>query len=83
MLLLLWTLWWMPRSAYPLEMQRKSEKRKLFFSFSKLQAEPIQLNANDLWRTMGLSPSCTIRSLLWNAKTKPVEMGFRQKTPIS
>ena len=39
---LLWTLWWMPRPAYPVEMQRKA-KENPFSRLSKLQAEPIQL----------------------------------------
>ena len=45
----------------PVEMQRKAKEKALFSRLSKLQAEPIQLNANDLWRTMGLSPSRTIK----------------------
>ena len=62
----------------PVEMQRKAKENALFSRLSKLQAEPIQLMpmiCGEQWayrRRVRLS-------LLWNAKNKTVEMGFRQK----
>ena len=59
-------------------MQRKAKEKALFSRLSKLQAEPIQLMpmiCGEQWayrRRVRLS-------LLWNAKNKTVEMGFRQK----
>ncbi|MFC2363620.1 MAG: TRAM domain-containing protein, partial [Haemophilus parainfluenzae] len=62
----------------PVEMQRKAKEKALFSRLSKLQAEPIQLMpmiCGEQWayrRRVRLS-------LLWNAKNKIIEMGFRQK----
>ena len=59
-------------------MQRKAKEKALFSRLSKLQAEPIQLMpmiCGEQWayrRRVRLS-------LLWNAKNKIIEMGFRQK----
>ena len=59
-------------------MQRKAKEKALFSRLSKLQAEPIQLMpmiCGEQWayrRRVRLS-------LLWNAKNKTIEMGFRQK----
>lgn len=62
----------------PVEMQRKAKEKALFSRLSKLQAAPIQLMpmiCGEQWayrRRVRLS-------LLWNAKNKIIEMGFRQK----
>ena len=62
----------------PVEMQRKAKEKALFSRLSKLQEEPIQLMpmiCGEQWayrRRVRLS-------LLWDAKSKTVEMGFRQK----
>ncbi len=62
----------------PVEMQRKAKEKALFSRLSKLQAEPIQLMPMICGEQWGYRRRVRL-SLLWNAKNKTVEMGFRQK----
>ena len=62
----------------PVEMQRKAKEKALFSRLSKLQAEPIQLMPMICGEQWGYRRRVRL-SLLWNAKNKTIEMGFRQK----
>ena len=62
----------------PVEMQRKAKEKALFSRLSKLQAEPIQLMPMICGEQWGYRRRVRL-SLLWNAKNKSIEMGFRQK----
>ncbi len=62
----------------PVEMQRKAKEKALFSRLSKLQAEPIQLMPMIYGEQWGYRRRVRL-SLLWNAKNKTIEMGFRQK----
>jgi len=62
----------------PVETQRKAKEKALFSRLSKLQAEPIQLMPMICGEQWGYRRRVRL-SLLWNAKNKIIEMGFRQK----
>ena len=62
----------------PVEMQRKAKEKALFSRLSKLQADPIQLMHMICGKQWAYRRRVRL-SLLWNAKNKTIEMGFRQK----
>ena len=62
----------------PLEMQCQAKQNALFSRLSKLQREPIELMPMISGAQWGYRRRIRL-SLLWNAKNKCLDMGFRQK----